>query len=166
MSGTYWLQSRIASGSQAARCFGVHCCAAAGEIANVSARAISATAPRRRSVDCSVECVVCIPIIDAPVCSLRGHLPTIYFWRGRHIAVRRARTRAPPGPVSPSRQRFCALVSQLVDCLEPCDPYLGRFPGIWCQPLHPPGPLGPRDQNLGENSRPLGRVTRQALVRE
>jgi putative ABC transport system substrate-binding protein len=32
------LQSRIASGSQAARCCGVHCCAAAGKDANASAR--------------------------------------------------------------------------------------------------------------------------------
>src|SRR6266566_9746988 len=38
MSETYCWQSRIASGSQAARCCGVHCCAAAGQVANVSAR--------------------------------------------------------------------------------------------------------------------------------
>jgi hypothetical protein len=39
------LQSRIASGSQAARCFGVHCCAAAGKDANVSARPKAAERP-------------------------------------------------------------------------------------------------------------------------
>src|SRR5215471_2900055 len=44
MSGTYWLQSRIASGSQAARCCGVHCCALAGKDAHVSARPRSARA--------------------------------------------------------------------------------------------------------------------------
>jgi len=37
MSETYCWQSRIASGSQAARCCGVHCCAMAGQDANVSA---------------------------------------------------------------------------------------------------------------------------------
>src|SRR5262249_9260584 len=42
MSGTYWLQSRIASGSQAARCCGVHCCALAGEDAHASTRPRSA----------------------------------------------------------------------------------------------------------------------------
>src|SRR5262249_18463898 len=44
-SGTYCWQSRIASGSQAARCFGVHCCAAAGKDANVSARPNAAERP-------------------------------------------------------------------------------------------------------------------------
>jgi hypothetical protein len=38
MSDMYCWQSRIASGSQAARCCGVHCCAAAGQDATVSAR--------------------------------------------------------------------------------------------------------------------------------
>jgi hypothetical protein len=44
MSEMYCWQSRIASGSQAARCCGVHCCAAAGEDANVSERPRSAAA--------------------------------------------------------------------------------------------------------------------------
>ena len=44
MSEMYCWQSRIASGSQAARCCGVHCCAAAGEDANVSAKPSSAAA--------------------------------------------------------------------------------------------------------------------------
>jgi hypothetical protein len=38
MSEMYCWQSLIASGSQAARCCGVHCWAAAGQDANVSAR--------------------------------------------------------------------------------------------------------------------------------
>jgi hypothetical protein len=42
MSETYCWQSRIASGSQAARCCGVHCCAMAGQDANVSVRPRSA----------------------------------------------------------------------------------------------------------------------------
>src|SRR5262249_6336046 len=50
MSGTYWLQSRIESGSQAARCFGVHSCAAPDEIANVSARASSAHSALRQAL--------------------------------------------------------------------------------------------------------------------
>src|SRR5262249_18297832 len=37
MSEMYCWQSRIASGSQAARCCGVHCCAAAGQDATMSA---------------------------------------------------------------------------------------------------------------------------------
>src|SRR5215813_5035067 len=81
-SGTYWLQSRIASGSQAARCCGVHCCATAGEIANVSARASSARASRSRR---SVDRVAGVPISDPPVCSLRGYLLTIEFWRDARI---------------------------------------------------------------------------------
>jgi len=47
------LQSRIASGSQAERCCGVHCCAATGKDANVSARQKAAERPattRRRAV--------------------------------------------------------------------------------------------------------------------
>src|SRR5262249_54639139 len=49
MSGTYWLQSRIASGSQAARCCGVHCCALAGKDAHVSATPRSARAVTGRT---------------------------------------------------------------------------------------------------------------------
>ena len=45
MSEMYRLQSRIASGSQAARCFGVHCCAAAGKDANVSTRPMAVERP-------------------------------------------------------------------------------------------------------------------------
>src|SRR6516165_565158 len=44
MSETYCWQSRIASGSHAARCCGVHCCAAAGQDATVSARPSSTAA--------------------------------------------------------------------------------------------------------------------------
>src|SRR6516162_9128392 len=44
MSEMYCWQSRIASGSQAARCRGVHSCAAAGQDPNVSARPRSAAA--------------------------------------------------------------------------------------------------------------------------
>src|SRR5262245_20604230 len=44
MSEMYCWQSRIASGSQAARCCGVHCCAAAGQDANMSARPSSTAA--------------------------------------------------------------------------------------------------------------------------
>jgi hypothetical protein len=42
MSETYCWQSRIASGSQAARCCGVHCCAAVGQDANASPRSAAA----------------------------------------------------------------------------------------------------------------------------
>jgi hypothetical protein len=44
MSEMYCWQSRIASGSQAARCCGVHCCAAAGQDATVSTRPSSTAA--------------------------------------------------------------------------------------------------------------------------
>src|SRR6266481_302197 len=74
MSGMYCWQSRIASGSQAARCSGVHCCAAAGPDANVSARPTSAAAA---TIGQSFACAIRISIIDPPVDVLRRYLPSI-----------------------------------------------------------------------------------------
>src|SRR5215469_5473150 len=81
-SGMYCWQSRIASGSQAARCSGVHCCAAAGEDANVSARPRSAVESAVGSAATamlgqSFACAIRISIIDPPVGVLSRYLASI-----------------------------------------------------------------------------------------
>src|SRR5215831_2989419 len=81
-SGMYCWQSRIASGSQAARCSGVHCCAVAGEDANVSARPRSAVESAVGSAATamlgqSFACAIRISIIDPPVGVLSRYLPSI-----------------------------------------------------------------------------------------
>src|SRR6516165_1099905 len=80
-SGMYAWQSRIASGSQAARCSGVHCCAAAGEDANVSARPRSAVESEVESAAATIgqsfACAIRISIIDPPVGVLPRYLPSI-----------------------------------------------------------------------------------------
>src|SRR5262249_23173816 len=78
-SGMYCWQSRIASGSQAARCSGVHCCAVAGEDANVSARPRSAVESAVGSAATamlgqSFACAIRISIIDPPVGVLSRYL--------------------------------------------------------------------------------------------
>src|SRR5438034_11805361 len=77
-SGMYAWQSRIASGSQAARCSGVHCCAAAGPDAHVSARPRSAVGSAAAAmIGQSFACAIRISIIDPPVDVLRRYLPSI-----------------------------------------------------------------------------------------
>src|SRR6516164_9943329 len=77
-SGMYAWQSRIASGSQAARCSGVHCCAAAGEDANVSARPRSAGGSAAAAIiGQSFACAMRISIIYPPVGVLSRYLPSI-----------------------------------------------------------------------------------------
>jgi hypothetical protein len=69
----YRLQRRIASASQAARCFGVHCCAAAGKDANVSAR--PKAAERRviaRRFSRAVQILILEPLPSAPVFTVNG----------------------------------------------------------------------------------------------
>src|SRR5262252_104287 len=77
-SGMYCWQSRIASGSQAARCSGVHCCAAAGPDANVSARPTSAVGSAATAMlGQSFACAIRISIIGPPVGVLPRYLPSI-----------------------------------------------------------------------------------------
>src|ERR1700745_847415 len=62
MSETYCWQSRIASGSQAARCCGVHCCAAAGLLNRPGARRHDAPAPQlghiAKPINLVIRCVL------------------------------------------------------------------------------------------------------------
>src|SRR6266699_4054667 len=77
-SGMYAWQSRIASGSQAARCSGVHCCAAAGPDAHVSARPTSAVGSAAAAmIGQSFACAIRISIIDPPAGVLPRYLLSI-----------------------------------------------------------------------------------------
>src|SRR6516164_996249 len=89
MSGMYCWQSRIASGSQAARCAGVHCCAAAGPDANVSARPTSAVgSAAAATIGQSFACAIRISIIDPPVGVLPRYLLSIQrAWQAAMLAT-------------------------------------------------------------------------------
>src|SRR5258708_10293202 len=78
MSGMYCWKSRMESGSQAARCSGVHCCAATGPDTNVSARPRSAVGSAAAAmIGRSFACAIRISIIDPPVDVLRRYLPAL-----------------------------------------------------------------------------------------
>src|SRR6516162_3829294 len=88
MSGMYCWQSRIASGSQAARCCGVHCCAAAGEDANASARPRSAVGSAAAAIGPSFACAMRISIIDPPAGVLPRYLLSIQWaWQAAMLAT-------------------------------------------------------------------------------
>src|SRR5215472_4645554 len=88
-SGMYCWQSRIASGSQAARCSGDHCCAAAGPDANVSARPRSAVGSAAAAmIGPSFACAIRISIIDPPAGVLPRYLQSIQWaWQAAMLAT-------------------------------------------------------------------------------
>src|SRR5262245_32492963 len=88
-SGMYCWQSRIASGSQAARCCGVHCCAAAGEDANVSARPRSAAGSATAAmVGPGSASAIRISIINPPADVLPRYLLSIQWaWQAAMLAT-------------------------------------------------------------------------------
>src|SRR5215470_11344202 len=88
MSGMYCWQSRIASGSQAARCCGVHCCAAAGKDANVSARQKAAEKPATtRRFRRAVQTLIVESVLSIAARHLENSDRSVRRSRGQHPSI-------------------------------------------------------------------------------